>query len=246
MTLGFLVSGPLSGHLSDEHGARYFSTGGMLISAIAFAGLLLLPADFAYIPFALLLFALGIGAGTFAAPNTASIMNSVPPEHRGASSGMRATFQNVATSLSMTLVFSLVIAGLSANLPASMYGHLTAAGIPNDMATQLSHIPPIGALFAAFLGYNPMTTLIPAHALAQLPAATRSTVLNTSFFPKILAGPFMDGLRIVFIVCVLLSLAAAAASWMRGRRYIHELEVERAMAEAEERQAEDVAATGAD
>lgn len=225
MTFGFLLAGPLSGHLSDRYGARYFSTGGMLITAAAFVGLIVLPADFDYVPFAMLLFALGIGMGGFAAPNTASIMNSVPPESRGASSGMRATFQNVATSLSMTLIFTLVIAGLSRSLPGAMYGHLTAAGIPATMASGLSGISPIGALFAAFLGYNPMATLIPAHALAQLPAATQATVLSNSFFPQLLAGPFMDGLRVAFAVCVALSIAAAAVSWLRGRRYIHDYEV---------------------
>jgi MFS family permease len=227
MTLGFLLAGPLSGHLSDEHGARYFSTGGMLITAAAFVGLMILPADFDYVAFAALLLSLGIGMGTFAAPNTASIMNSVPAEHRGVSSGMRATFQNVAMSLSMTMIFTLVIAGLSASLPGAMYGHLTAAGIPNDLATKLSSISPIGALFAAFLGYNPMASLIPAQVMAQLPAATQANILSNSFFPQLLAGPFMDGLRIAFTVCTLLSVAAAAASWMRGRRYIHEYEVER-------------------
>jgi len=158
MTAGFLIAGPLSGALSDRFGARYFSTGGMLITAAAFVGFLTLPADFDYVPFALLLLMLGIGMGAFASPNTASIMNAVPPEHRGASSGMRATFQNVASSLSLTLIFTLVVAGLSASLPSALYGRLTAAGIPTGVATQISGIPPIGALFAAFLGYNPMAT----------------------------------------------------------------------------------------
>jgi MFS family permease len=225
MTVGFLIAGPLCGNLSDRFGARYFSTGGMLLSAGAFAVFLFVPADFDYVPFGLLLLALGIGQGSFAAPNTASIMNAVPPEHRGASSGMRATFQNVAQSLSMTLIFTLVIAGLSARLPGAMYGHLTAAGVPDQLATKLSGIPPSGALFAAFLGYNPMATLIPANVLATLPAATQTTILGNSFFPQLLASPFLDGLRIAFGVCVGLSIAAAAASWMRGRRYIHDLEV---------------------
>ncbi|MGD0861221.1 MAG: MFS transporter [Candidatus Limnocylindrales bacterium] len=232
MTLGFFVAGPLSGMLSDRYGARYFSTGGMLISAAAFVGFLALPADFEYAPFALLMLMLGIGQGAFASPNTASIMNAVPPEHRGASSGMRATFQNVASSLSMTLIFTLVIAGLSSSLPRAMYGHLTAAGIPTPLATQLSGIPPMSALFAAFLGYNPMATLIPGSVLAGLPSATRSTILGTSFFPQLLSGPFHDGLQIVFSVCVVLSLGAAAASWLRGRRYIHDYEVGQAEPEA--------------
>ena len=225
MTIGFLIAGPLCGRLSDRYGARYFSTGGMLLSAVAFAVFLLVPADFDYLPFGLLLLALGIGSGSFAAPNTASIMNAVPPEHRGASSGMRATFQNVAQSLSMTFIFTLVIAGLSTRLPGAMYGHLTAAGVPDALATKLSGIPPSGALFAAFLGYNPMATLIPANVLATLTSSTQATILSTSFFPNLLAGPFLDGLRVAFAVCVVLSIGAAAASWMRGRRYIHDLEV---------------------
>jgi EmrB/QacA subfamily drug resistance transporter len=234
MTAGFLIAGPLSGALSDRYGARYFSTGGMLITAAVFGGFLTLPADFDYIPFALLLLMLGIGMGAFASPNTASIMNAVPPEHRGASSGMRATFQNVASSLSMTLIFTLVVAGLSASLPSALYGRLTSAGIPAGVATQISGIPPIGALFAAFLGYNPMATLIPASVLAGLPSAARSTVLANSFFPQLLADPFHDGLQIAFTVCVVLSLGAAAASWLRGRRYIHDYEVGKAEAPARE------------
>jgi MFS family permease len=225
MTAGFLLAGPLSGMLSDRYGARYFSTGGMLITAAAFVGFLMLPADFEYAPFALLLLMLGIGMGAFASPNTASIMNAVPPEHRGASSGMRATFQNVASSLSLTLIFTLVVAGLSASLPGALFGRLTAAGIPSSVATQISGIPPVGALFSAFLGYNPMASLIPPSVLAGLPAAARATVLSNSFFPQLLAGPFHDGLQIAFSVCVVLSLGAAAASWLRGRRYIHDYEV---------------------
>jgi MFS family permease len=228
MTAGFLLAGPVSGMLSDRFGARYFSTGGMLLTSVGFAGFLMLPADFDYAPFALLLLMLGIGQGAFASPNTASIMNAVPPEHRGASSGMRATFQNVAMSLSMTLIFTLVIAGLSASLPGVLYQHLTAVGVPSGEASGVSGLPPIGALFAAFLGYNPMASLIPPSMLAALPSATRSTILSTSFFPQLLSGPFHDGLQIAFSVCVLLSLGAAAASWLRGPRYIHDYDVDRA------------------
>ena len=225
MTVGFLIAGPLCGHLSDRFGARYFSTGGMVLSAVAFMVFLAVPADFDYVPFGLLLLALGIGQGSFAAPNTASIMNAVPPEHRGVSSGMRATFQNVAQSLSMTLIFTLVIAGLAAQLPGAMYGHLTGAGVPGQLASNLSGLPPSAALFAAFLGYNPMATLIPPNVLATLSSSTQATILSKSFFPQLLSGPFMDGLRVAFVLCVVLSLAAAAASWMRGRRYIHDLEM---------------------
>jgi EmrB/QacA subfamily drug resistance transporter len=226
MTVGFLVMGPLSGYLSDRYGARGFATAGMLITAMAFVGMILLPANFDLLAFVVLLLLFGVGMGTFAAPNTTAIMNSVPAEHRGAASGMRATFQNVASTLSITVIFSLVTLGLAANLPGALYSQLSGAGIPAAVALQVSHLPPIGALFAAFLGYNPMGTLLPAGVLAALPQASRALVLGKSFFPNLIAGPFMDGLRIAFALSVVLSVLAAIASLLRGPRFIYELEVE--------------------
>ncbi len=226
MTVGFLVMGPLSGYLSDRYGARGFATAGMLITALAFVGMMLLPANFDLLGFVLLLILFGVGMGTFAAPNTTAIMNSVPAEHRGAASGMRATFQNVASTLSITAIFSLVTLGLAANLPGALYGQLSGAGIPATVARQVSHLPPIGALFAAFLGYNPMGTLLPPGVLAALPQASRALVLGKSFFPNLIAGPFMDGLRIAFGLSVVLSVLAAIASLLRGPRFIYELQVE--------------------
>ena len=226
MTVGFLVMGPLSGYLSDRYGARGFATAGMLITAMAFVGMILLPANFDLLAFVVLLLLFGVGMGTFAAPNTTAIMNSVPAEHRGAASGMRATFQNVASTLSITVIFSLVTLGLAANLPGALYSQLSGAGIPAAVALQVSHLPPIGALFAAFLGYNPMGTLLPPDVLAALPQASRALVLGKSFFPNLIAGPFMDGLRIAFALSVVLSVLAAIASLLRGPRFIYELEVE--------------------
>jgi EmrB/QacA subfamily drug resistance transporter len=226
MTVGFLVMGPLSGYLSDRYGARGFATAGMLITAMAFVGMILLPANFDLLAFVVLLLLFGVGMGTFAAPNTTAIMNSVPAEHRGAASGMRATFQNVASTLSITVIFSLVTLGLAANLPGALYSQLSGAGIPAAVALQVSHLPPIGALFAAFLGYNPMGTLLPAGVLAALPQASRALVLGKSFFPNLIAGPFMDGLRIAFALSAVLSVLAAIASLLRGPRFIYELEVE--------------------
>src|SRR5262249_23289857 len=94
---GFVVLGPLSGYLSDRFGARVFSTGGMLLQMVGFLALTSLPANFPYPVFAVFIFILGCGSGLFASPNTSSIMNSVPADQRGVSSGMRATFQNSAT-----------------------------------------------------------------------------------------------------------------------------------------------------
>jgi EmrB/QacA subfamily drug resistance transporter len=226
LTIGFLLMGPLSGYLSDKFGARTFSTAGMLVTAAGFGGLLLVPTNFVYPAFALAILIIGMGMGMFAAPNTTAIMNSVPPEHRGASSGMRATFQNTANTISITWIFTMVTVGLAAHLPTALFQGLTQAGIPASVATQVANLPPTGALFAAFLGYNPMKTLLPAAVLQSLPAASQALLLGKSFFPNLIAGPFDFGLRIAFSISVVLSIIAAFASLLRGKRYIHGQESE--------------------
>jgi EmrB/QacA subfamily drug resistance transporter len=226
LTVGFLLMGPLSGYLSDKFGARTFSTAGMLVTAAGFGGLLLVPTNFVYPAFALAILIIGMGMGMFAAPNTTAIMNSVPPEHRGASSGMRATFQNTANTISITWIFTMVTVGLAAHLPTALFQGLTHAGIPASVATQVANLPPTGALFAAFLGYNPMKTLLPAAVLQSLPAASQALLLGKSFFPNLIAGPFDFGLRIAFSISVALSIIAAFASLLRGKRYIHGQETE--------------------
>jgi EmrB/QacA subfamily drug resistance transporter len=226
LTVGFLLMGPLSGYLSDRFGARAFSTAGMLVTAAGFGGLLMVPTNFAYPAFALAILIIGMGMGMFVAPNTTAIMNSVPPEHRGASSGMRATFQNTANTISITWIFTMVTIGLAAHLPTALFQGLTQAGIPASVARQVANLPPTGALFAAFLGYNPMKTLIPAAALQSLPAASQALLLGKSFFPNLIAGPFDFGLRIAFSISVALAVIAAIASLLRGKRYIHGQEPE--------------------
>jgi MFS family permease len=221
MMIGFFVAGPISGYLSDHFGARPFTTGGMIVATIAFMLLTLLPANFSYLPFALLLFAVGIGMGLFASPNTSSVMSSVPAENRGVSSGMLATLQNSGMLFSMAFFFTIVIIGLSSSLPSTLQNGLVGAGLPAASARVIAHLPPTAALFSAFLGYNPMAHLVPAGVLAHLPAATRAHLLGRSFFPQLIAPPFMQGLRAAFYVSAAMSLIAAIASFMRGRHYIH-------------------------
>jgi len=130
LTAGFLVGGPTSGFLSDRLGARGFATAGMVMSALGFGLLMLLPANFDYPPFASLLFLVGVSMGMFVAPNTAGVMNAVPADRRGVASGMLATFQNSGMTLSIGIFFSLMIAGLSSTLPSTMFTGLTAHGVP--------------------------------------------------------------------------------------------------------------------
>jgi len=220
ITAGFLLAGPISGWLSDRFGARPFATGGMVLAAITFALLMALPADFRYAAFGLVLFLNGVGFGLFAAPNTTAIMNAVPARLRGAASGMRATFQNSGMLLSIGLFFSLMIAGLASALPHTMTTGLIAQGVPPPVASRVAHLPPVGSLFAAFLGYNPMRTLL-GPTLNTLPPARAAYITGKTFFPQLISGPFIHGLRIVFSASVVLSLVAAAASWLRGATYVN-------------------------
>ena len=221
LTIGFMIMGPISGFLSDRYGARTFSTAGMLVTAAGFGGLLLIPTNFVYPTFALAILVIGMGMGMFVSPNTTAIMNSVPVEHRGASSGMRATFQNTASTVSITWIFTMVTIGLASHLPANMFQGLTQAGLPNQLAQQVANVPPTAALFAAFLGYNPMKALIPASALQALPASAQASILSKAFFPNLISVPFDDGLRIAFTISVVLALIAALASLLRGKRVIY-------------------------
>jgi MFS family permease len=215
MLAGFILFGPIAGALSDRFGARWFMVGGNLLNAAAFIGLTLLPANFNYPVFCFLLVLLGIGQGLFAAPNTATVMNSVPRDQRGVGSGMRATFQNAASLLSMGVFFSIVTAGLAAALPSALTTGLSAAGLPGRIVSRIANLPPTAALFAAFLGYNPMGTLLPPVALHALPAASQAHLLSKEFFPQLIASPFMDGLSLVFWLSAALSVVAALASLVR-------------------------------
>ncbi len=221
MSIGFLFAGPLFGRLSDRHGARYFASGGMILAAITFVLLIFLPVNFPYVLFALLILLNGLCMGMFAAPNTAAIMNSVPAQHRGVSSGMRATLQNVGMPLSIGIFFSLMIIGMSASVPATMYSGLTQNGVPAQIAHQIAAAPPVGYLFAAFLGYNPLGTLIPSSVLSSLPAAQAATITSRSFFPQLIDGAFHHGLTEVFTFSAVMCLIAAGASWLRGGKYIY-------------------------
>ena len=219
ITIGLLLGAPISGWLSDRHGARGFATGGMLLCAASFLFLELLPVNFGYPVFASLLLLNGISFGLFTAPNTAAIMNSVPAGQRGAASGMAATFRNSGMVLSIGLFFSLMIAGLATSLPHTMFTGLTAQGLNAADASRISHLPPVGLLFAAFLGYNPMKTLL-GSKLATLSPSAQANVTGRSFFPHLISSPFMHGLRIAFTAAFIMCLIAAASSWMRGGKYV--------------------------
>ena len=221
LTAGFLIAGPVSGILSDVFGSRPFATGGMVVATISFVLMEQLPINFPYWQFALLLLLNGLAMGAFASPNRAGVMNSLPPQHRGAGSGMNATFQNSAQVLSIGIFFTLVIVGLSGTLPQTMAHGLVSEGVPRLEAARVAGLPPVSTLFAAFLGYNPMAHLLPAGVLAGLRPAQAATLLGRSFFPHLIAAPFGAGLHTAFDFAAGGCAVAALASWSRGKRYVH-------------------------
>jgi MFS family permease len=218
LTVGFLLAGPVSGVLSDRYGSRPFATGGMLVSAVSFVLLGLLPVNFSYPVFAAVLLLMGLSMGAFASPNRAGVMNSLPAAHRGAGGGMNQTFQNSAQVLSIGIFFTLMIVGLSATLPHALEAGLLAHHVPPATAARVSHLPPVSVLFAAFLGYNPAKELIGNHVLAHIPAHDAATISGRGFFPHLIAAPFRDGLREAFAFAIAACLIAAIASWSRGRQ----------------------------
>jgi MFS family permease len=221
LTVGFLIVGPVSGWLSDRFGARSFATGGMVIAAVSFGWLALLPVNFSYWEFAAVLLLNGIGMGLFASPNRASIMNSLPPNRRGVGAGMSTTFQNAAMVLSIGIFFSLMVSGLARSLPQTMSAGLIAQGVPAADAMQVAALPPVAVLFASLLGYNPIQTLLGPTVLHQLPAGHAAYLTGRGFFPELISGPFSDGLTVAFGFAIAACVVAAIASWLRGGKYVY-------------------------
>jgi len=223
ITIGFLLAGPLAGTLSDRFGARGFASTGLLLVAGTFVALIYLPVNFEYWQFAVITLLSGIGSGMFGAPNRSAIMSSVPARERGAASGVAGTVQNAGSALSIGVFFSLMIVGLASTLPQALRDGLTAHAVPAGVADQVAGLPPVGSLFAAFLGYNPVESLLgPTGVLDTLPPADAAALTGKEFFPSLISAPFHHGLVVVFVVAAIMSLIGAGASLARGRRFVHE------------------------
>ena len=222
MTIGFLVAGPVAGSLSDRFGARPFTVSGMALMAVSFMALVIIPVDFNYWVFALLVFLNGLGGGVFTAPNTAAIMSSVPAAERGAASGVRATFFNAGSSLSIGIFFSLMIVGLAHSLPTAMSSGLQQQGVSASVAHQVANLPPVGSLFAAFLGYNPIAELLAPSGALQQPGVNVDVLTGKAFFPHLITEPFHSGLVVVFTAAAVMMVIGLIASMFNPGRYATE------------------------
>ncbi len=221
-TGGFVLAGPISGRLSDRYGSRPFATAGMVLTAVMFLAMMAFPANFSYLPFALVMALNGVAMGLFVSPNTASIMNSVPARERGVASGMRVTFGNAGLPLSMGLFFTLMVLGLNAKVPPTMYHALVTHGVPPQTAATTAHLPPLGYLFASFLGYNPLAKVLGPQVLSHLTSQQVAQLTSRTYFPQLIGAPFKHGLVLILSLGVVMSLLAAVASALRGARFVHE------------------------
>jgi MFS family permease len=219
LLIGFVIMGPVSGSLADKHGVKLLTMAGMAISAASFLALTFLPYDFSYLPFAIIVFFMGIGSGLFASPNVLAIMNSVPPQARGVASGMRATLQNTGQTISLAVFFTIIISSLTSSLPSAFQSAMTNAGVP-QLSVYFVHIPATSAVFAAFLGFNPVTSIlanVPASVVASIPADTLRTLQGNTFFPQAIAPAFMSALHVTFYIGLGISLIAMVISFYRGK-----------------------------
>ncbi|MGJ0118772.1 MFS transporter [Williamsia sp. MIQD14] len=215
MTIGFLLSAPVSGYLSDKVGTKWFTTTGLFVTAATFFALIVIPVDFSYWAFAVILLINGIGMGLFSSPNRAEVMNSLPANARGSGAGMMTTFQNAAMVLSIGLFFSLMIAGLSSDLPSAMHGGLVANGVSQTDANAVASLPTVGILFAAFLGYNPIKELVGPH-LSTLSQTNQDTLTGLKFFPHLISEPFSNGLSAAFTFAIVCCILGGIASLFTG------------------------------
>ena len=218
LMVGFVVCGPMGGWLSDRYGARVIATGGILIGAAGALLLMTLPADFDIVHLGVYLFVMGAGMGFFGAPNTSQIMSAVPAEHRGSAAGMRTTIFNAGATLSQAIFFTLVVVSLGSTLGPSVRAGTQAAGLPSSVAAGLASLPPGGAIFAAMLGYDPIAHIAPPAMLSALPPGVLARISDPHFFARLLATPFVDGIRLALLVSVALCVLAGAASALRGGR----------------------------
>jgi EmrB/QacA subfamily drug resistance transporter len=216
LMLGFVVCGPIGGWLSDRYGSRVLATGGILVAGLAAALMMTLPADFNLWLFAAYLALMGAGMGFFSAPNTSQIMSSVPAEQRGAAAGMRSMVLNAGMTASTAIFFTIVIASLSQNLGPALNAGAVSAGLPAPLAQGIASLPPGAAIFAAMLGYDPISHLIPASALAALPPSLAARVSDPHFFAGLLAQPFVTGIRAALLACVGMCIIAGVTSALRG------------------------------
>jgi EmrB/QacA subfamily drug resistance transporter len=129
MAIGMLIASPLAGIWADRRGSRMLAALGMLVSAVALAGMTTLEQSSPYWETVLWLGLVGIGSGMFNSPNTAAMMGTVPPQRRGIAAGARMMLQNTGAVLSIAFVIAVVTSGVPKDVLFKIFSGL-ASGLP--------------------------------------------------------------------------------------------------------------------
>lgn len=215
MSAGFIIMGPLSGVISDRHGPTKIATIGLIITTLSFLIFISLPYDFDYLYLAIALFTFGFGMGMFTAPNTSSLMSSVPSDARGVASGMATTLRNAGQTASMALFFTVLIFAMNNPLHQALYTSLSGAGAPSQVIALASSLSPTQAIFAAFLGVNPASAL--TGLVGNSSAHWIQVISAPSWFPETIAGSFMSALHLSFIMGMIFCIVGVVMSALRGK-----------------------------
>jgi hypothetical protein len=121
--------------------------------------------------------------------------------------------------LSIGVFFSLMIVGLTNTLPTALSNGLQGQGVSASVAHDVANLPPVGSLFAAFLGYNPIAELLePSGALHQ-PGVNVDVLTGKTFFPDLITEPFHSGLVVVFGAAAIMMVLGGLASLFNPGRY---------------------------
>jgi EmrB/QacA subfamily drug resistance transporter len=166
--IAFLISGPLSGRLSDSFGHLPFTTSGIILSSIS---LYLFSTVDAFTPYSTVVFYMllfGAGIGVFSSPNMSSIMGSVPADRRGVGSALRATFFNVGFATSLNLAVLII----SFTVPYALVTQIVSVGSANT--TNAEKMLFLQGLKATYLW------LAILNAVAVIPSALRGKSLKNS------------------------------------------------------------------
>jgi EmrB/QacA subfamily drug resistance transporter len=126
MAVGMLISSPIAGVWADRHGSRALAALGMLVSAVALAGMTTLEVHSAYWLSVLWLGIVGIGSGMFNSPNTAAMMGTVPPQRRGIAGGARTMLQNTGAVISIAFVLAIITAAVPKDVLFQIFSGLAS------------------------------------------------------------------------------------------------------------------------
>lgn len=149
--LATIVSGPLSGVLSDRYGYRIFTLLGTTLSSIGAVMLAQIGPTTSYVLFAIPLLVNGFGGGMYMTPNRTQVVGAVPSADRGVATGVYMTFNNVGGVLSRGVTFLVMGLVLPAAVLQAIFAGSTEAGNPASWSAQFISAMHVVFYFSAVL-----------------------------------------------------------------------------------------------